>query len=163
MEPRIEMLAEKKLIGKNIHMSIAKDRTFELWSSFMPERKNMKNVIDSDLISMQVYDQGFDFKDFTPDIEFEKWATVEVSDHRYIPDGMSAYTLRGGLYAVFHYKGRPSNFAEAFKYIFYNWFPASPYEVDQREHFEILGDKYKNDDPDSEEDIWVPIKPRKTA
>lgn len=27
-------------------------------------------------------------------------------------------------------------------------------------HFEILGEKYKNNDPLSEEDIWIPIKRR---
>jgi AraC family transcriptional regulator len=26
---------------------------------------------------------------------------------------------------------------------------------DDRPHFEILGDKYKNDHPDSEEEIWI--------
>jgi AraC family transcriptional regulator len=32
------------------------------------------------------------------------------------------------------------------------------YFLDDRPHFEILGDKYKNGDPDSEEEIWIPIK-----
>lgn len=160
MEPRIENLTKKKLVGKNLRMSIAGDRTFELWRSFMPERKNVKNVLSIDLFSMQIYDQDFDFNDFTPDTEFVKWAAVEVSDHKNIPDGMQAYTLNGGLYAVFLYKGRSADFAETFKYIFYTWFPTSAYEVDEREHFEILGDKYKNNDPESEEEIWVPIKPK---
>ncbi len=34
----------------------------------------------------------------------------------------------------------------------------SGYEMDTRPHFEILGAQYKNNDPDSEEDIYVPIK-----
>jgi AraC family transcriptional regulator len=38
--------------------------------------------------------------------------------------------------------------------------PASNYDLDDRPHFEILGDKYKNGDPNSEEDIWIPIKPK---
>ena len=163
MEPRIEMLAEKKLIGKNIRMSIAKDRTFELWRNFMPERKNIKNVLGTDLFCVQVYDPSFNFSDFTIDTKFEKWAVVEVFDQSEIPEGMKSYTIKGGPYAVFHYKGRASDFAETFKYIFYTWFPASPYEVDQREHFEVLGNKYKNNDPGSEEEIWIPIIPRKTV
>jgi AraC family transcriptional regulator len=35
------------------------------------------------------------------------------------------------------------------------------YELDDRPHFEILGDKYKNNDPNSEEEIWIPIKLKK--
>jgi hypothetical protein len=27
-------------------------------------------------------------------------------------------------------------------------------------HFEVLGDKYKNNDPSSEEEVWIPIKPK---
>ena len=36
--------------------------------------------------------------------------------------------------------------------------PNSDYKPDDRPHFELLGAKYKNDDPDSEEEIWIPIK-----
>ena len=34
------------------------------------------------------------------------------------------------------------------------------YTLDDRPHFEILGEKYKNQDPDSEEELWIPIKPK---
>ena len=36
----------------------------------------------------------------------------------------------------------------------------SEYEFDNRPQFEILGEKYKNNAPDSEEEIWIPIKKR---
>jgi len=38
-------------------------------------------------------------------------------------------------------------------YIFSDWLPKSDYELDEKPHFEILGEKYKNDDPNSEEEI----------
>lgn len=38
------------------------------------------------------------------------------------------------------------------------WLPASDYNLDNRPHFEVLGEKYKNNDPTSEEEIWIPIK-----
>ncbi|MEP7234441.1 MAG: GyrI-like domain-containing protein, partial [Ignavibacteriota bacterium] len=47
-----------------------------------------------------------------------------------------------------------------FQYILRTWVPNSNYELDDRPHFEILGEKYKKDDPSSEEEIWIPIKPR---
>lgn len=34
------------------------------------------------------------------------------------------------------------------------------YEIDFRPHFEILGEKYKNNDPGSEEEVWIPVRPR---
>ena len=36
--------------------------------------------------------------------------------------------------------------------------PASEYILDKRPHFEILGEKYKNDDPASEEEVWIPVR-----
>lgn len=83
---------------------------------------------------------------------------AEVSNLSIIPEGMEPFVLKGGLYAVFNYKGNQQQAAAAFQYIFGTWLPASHYTVDNRPHFEILGDKYKNGDPDSEEEIWIPIK-----
>ena len=56
MAPQIEELAEKKLVGNKLMMSLAKDRTRELWSSFMPERNQVQNVISPSLYCMQVYE-----------------------------------------------------------------------------------------------------------
>jgi AraC family transcriptional regulator len=70
---------------------------------------------------------------------------------------METYTLPGGLYAVFFYKGLNTD-TSIFEYIHRTWLPNSNYLLDNRPHFEILGEKYKNADPNSEEEIWIPIK-----
>jgi len=158
MEPRIELLAEKKLVGKRLNMTLSNDRTFELWHSFMPHRKEIKNSISTDLYCLQIYDKNFDFKDFNPQTEFEKWAAIEVTNFSDIPDNMETYTLKGGLYAVFIHKGIPSSFPKTFQFIFNEWLPKSEYKLDNREHFDLMGERYKNDDPESEEEIWVPIR-----
>jgi AraC family transcriptional regulator len=154
MFPRIENLPEKKLVGQHMQMSLTENRTFELWSGFMPHRKEITNAVSTDLISMQVYDQDF----FSPSNVFEKWAAVEVSDFDQVPQGMETFILPAGMYAVFHYKGTPDKFEKTFKWIFGIWLPSSEFEVDSRPHFELLGAKYKNNDPESEEDIWVPVR-----
>ena len=156
MIPRIETLAEKKLIGKSMTMSLTSNKTGELWRSFMQRRNEIKNVVGSDLYSLQVYDQKY-FANFRPGTEFTKWAAVEVSHIQDVPEGMEPFTLPGGAYAVFTYKGPASGGAQVFQYIFTTWFPSSGYTLDDRPHFEILGEKYKNDHPDSEEEIWIPI------
>jgi AraC family transcriptional regulator len=162
MQPRIELLPGKKLVGKRLKMTLAEDKTFQLWSGFMPRRKEIKHSVSSDFISMQVYTQPMIFKDFTPHTEFEKWAAVEVSEYENIPDEMETYILNGGLYAVFIHKGLAGDFPQTAQYIFGSWLPNAEYELDQREHFELLGSKYKNNDPSSEEEVWIPIKKRKT-
>lgn len=71
---------------------------------------------------------------------------------------MGIFIIPAGQYAVFHYKGSHNNGFDVFSYIFGEWLPASGYELDDRPHFELLGPKYKNGDPDSEEEIWIPIR-----
>jgi AraC family transcriptional regulator len=44
-----------------------------------------------------------------------------------------------------------------FQYIYSTWLPASGYALDNRPHFELLGEKYKQGSPHSEEEIWIPI------
>jgi AraC family transcriptional regulator len=158
MNPEIRTLPEKKLIGKHLKMSLADNKTFELWRNFMPRRKEIKNNLSPELFSMQVYEESYSFENFNMAATFEKWAAVEVSDFGTVPAEMECYTLTGGLYAVFIHKGPASEGARTFQYIFGTWLPASDYLLDNREHFELLGEKYKNNDPDSEEEIWIPIK-----
>mgnify|MGYP000518502568 CR=1 FL=1 len=157
MQPRIELLPEKKLVGRSLKMSLANDRTFELWSGFIPKRKLIKNIAGTDLYSLQVYSELPDFKKFSPDTQFEKWALVEVTEFE---DGLAefeTFLLQAGLYAVFVHKGTTSDFHKTIKTIYVDWLPGSDYELDDRPHFEVLGEKYKNDHPDSEEEVWIPV------
>jgi AraC family transcriptional regulator len=138
-------------------MSLANNKTFELWRSFMPERMRIQNKLSNEFISMRIYEEPLQSQN--PDQQFEKWAAVEVSDFIDVPDGMETLTLPSGMYAVFDYKGLNTD-SSIFIYIFTEWLPGSIYVLDERPHFEVLGEKYKNNDPDSEEEICIPIKPR---
>jgi AraC family transcriptional regulator len=82
-------------------------------------------MLTNDLISMQVY-KPTHFADFKPTNEFEKWATVEVTNFESVPTEMETFSLAGGLYAVFDYKGS-SNDPSIFQYIFGTWLPSSEY------------------------------------
>lgn len=158
MVTRIELLQEKKLVGKRSTMSLTNNKTVELWKSFMPQRKEITNTVSNDLVSMQVYSPSY-FVTFNPSNEFEKWATVEVRKFDNVPADMETFVLPDGLYAVFEYKGINTD-PSIFQYIFGTWLPDSIYELDNRPHFELLGNNYKNNDPSSEEEIWIPIKPK---
>ena len=158
MKPRIKILGEKKLIGVWLTMSLTENNTFDLWSNFMPRRNEIKAKLSSDLFSMQVYDASYDFKNFNTKATFKKWAAVEVADFENVPDTMETFILESGLYAVFIHKGAASEGEKTFRFIFETWLPNSDYVLDNRPHFELLGVKYKNNDPASEEEIWIPVK-----
>jgi len=159
MEARIESIAAKKLVGKRVINSLANDKTAELWRSFMPARNKIMHPVSNELFSVSVYSPSLDFKDFTTGTEFEKWAAIEVADYESLPEGMEACNIDGGLYAIFIYKGAANAFGDTFRYIFGTWLPASGYALDNsRAHFFIMGEKYKGNDPASEEEYWIPIK-----
>ncbi|MDZ7613813.1 MAG: GyrI-like domain-containing protein [Flavobacteriaceae bacterium] len=138
-------------------MSFAHYKVGALWKSFMPRRKEIKNNLTNDLISLVVYTPTH-FTDFKPTNEFERWATVEVSDFDNVPTEMETFVLASGQYAVFINKGETKEFQKTSQNIYNVWLPNSEYVLDNRPHFEVLGDKYKNNDLNSEEEIWIPIK-----
>ncbi|WP_290845668.1 GyrI-like domain-containing protein [Flavobacterium sp.] len=137
-------------------MSFADNRSFELWSGFMPKRKKLANVRRNDLFSLQTYPKGFDFSDATR--EFTKWAGAAVNPEAEIPEDFKSIEIPEGKYAVFLHVGSGQTAAITFGHIFNHWLPNSGFELDDRPHFEILGAKYKNNDPDSEEEIFIPIR-----
>ena len=158
MQPTIIHLKEKKLIGCSCKMNFTDNKTVELWQSFMPRLKQIKNKISADLFSLQLYNEDYNFKQFNPTAYFTKWAATEVSSFNDVPANMETLIIPQGLYAVFLHKGSNED-NSTFQYIFQTWLPASEqYMLDARPHFELLGKKYKNGDSSSEEEIWIPIK-----
>ena len=160
MQPEIRTVGEINLVGMRRRMSFAKNATSELWRGFMPRRNEIVSAEAKRLFSVQIFDRLPYSSDFDTETEFEKWAAVEVESFLpNIPEGMEKLTLAGGLYAVFEYKGTVEQFAPVARYIYSEWLPASGYELDNRPHFDILGEKYLGPmNPESEEEIWIPVR-----
>jgi AraC family transcriptional regulator len=157
MQPRFEIFPETKLIGQRQPMSFINNKTFELWNGFMPRRKEIKNVKGTELYSIEEYPANF-FDAFDPNTEFIKWAAVAVSEFREMPENMETLIIPEGLYAVFLHKGPQSRGAETYGTIFRTWLPQSGYLIDNRPHFAVMGEKYKREEEDSEEEIWIPVR-----
>jgi AraC family transcriptional regulator len=155
---RYETIKEKKIVCKRLKMSFSNYKPYELWHSFMSARKQIRNSISDDLFSIAVYSKSFDFKTFSPEMDFDKRAGLEVTDFDNVPPGMESFIIPGGRYAVFLHTGLAADAPITFGYIFGIWLPQSGYQVDMRPHFEILGEKYRRDDPVSEEEVWIPVK-----
>jgi AraC family transcriptional regulator len=157
MHPRIEIIPQKKLVGHVKKMSIVDNKTFELFSGFMPFRKQIQNAVGMEIFEVMVYDHSY-FKNFNPSHLFIKWAALEVSQPETKIESIQSLTLNEGLYAIFQFKGLPQGFGMFMNTILTEWLPQSDYELDDRPHFNVLGDKYINNHPDSEEDVYIPIK-----
>lgn len=159
MVPKLITAEARKLIGRRKFMSFEDDKTVELWRESLPLLSQVPSRIGRDRFSLQNYPDHF-FRKFDPKTGFEKWAAVEVSDFHQVPQGMESLTVPAGLYAVFHYVGSSAAGPRVFQCIFEQWLPNSEFILDERPHFEILGERYKNNDSSSEEDFWIPVKAR---
>lgn len=156
LQPRLVTAQDKTIIGKKMSMSVVENKTGQLWQKFMQNRSQIQDVVGSDKYSINIYDETY-FKAFDPSKEFIKWAGVVVAQSDNLPDEFETMILSGGLYAVFDYKGSARD-SSIFQYIYSEWLPKSDYLLDNRPHFEVLGAKYSNTSPDSEEEIWIPVK-----
>ena len=161
---RIQNLAPKRLVGFSARMSLSHNGTRELWQRFRVRQKEILGVLAPELYSLQIYPPNWSPASFSPLTEFTKWAAIEVADDAALPPGMGELDLPGGNYAVFLHKGPPSTFPRTAQYIYGMWLPHSAYELDDRPHFELLGEKYKGPfAEDSEEEVWIPLKNKKAG
>ncbi|NEM96595.1 GyrI-like domain-containing protein [Pontibacter burrus] len=160
-EPTIRTIGAKKLAGLRAETTLATDNPAALWQEFMPRRKELTTIVGNELYAVQVYDAGFVKGKFTADSIFQKWAAVEVSGSGELPDGMEQLIVPAGDYAVFIHKGPASDFVKTANYIYRQWLPNSNYLLDDRPHLQVMCEKYLgHTNPDSEEEVWVPVKLR---
>ena len=160
MEPRLLEIEPKMLIGLHLTMTLAEDKTEHLWRSLAPRLGEINRRASTDLISLQIYPPNWTFQ---PDQKFIKWAAVEVTSHDDLPHDLDAFLMTGGLYAVFTHHGPAASAVRIFSRIFQDWMPDSPYEQDDREHFEVLPQNYDPRDPKAREEIWIPVRNRSTV
>ncbi|WP_438966726.1 GyrI-like domain-containing protein [Flavobacterium sp.] len=155
---RTETISIKKTIGFSTQTSLANDKTVEIWQLLMPRLKEVSNAKNADLISLQVYDKS-SLQEFTQETEFKKYALIEVKNYDIIPNDFEKFEIPAGKYAVFLHKGTSAEFYKTSNFIFGEWLPNSDYSLDDRPHFEILGDAYKgHTNPENEEEVWIPIQ-----
>lgn len=157
MEQRFEELNEKILVGNRMDMCFADLKTHDLWHSFMPIKHLITNQVGEELYSVEVYRRHF-FRGYDDKALFQKWAAVEVADFGDVPEVFETQIVPKGLYAVFTHKGSYLNAPETYHYIFQEWLPFAEFLLDDRPHLAVMGEKYKGDSDDSEEEIWIPVR-----
>ncbi|RSK39478.1 GyrI-like domain-containing protein [Hymenobacter perfusus] len=156
--PRLVEAPARQLLGCSLVMSRAADQTALLWRTFMPLRREIPPPASPDLFSVTEYPPDY-FAVYDGHAEFRKWAAVAAVGAAPVPLNMALLMIPAGLYAVFDYRGSSLD-ARVFQYILSEWLPASGFALDDRPHLEILGAGYRNADPTSEEEIWIPVRPR---
>lgn len=154
MKPELKNLAKLILLGTSSEMSLTNNQTPLLWGSFRRQQKQHFPQDPDCFYSVNVYPANY-FENFNPETPFVKHALVsaEYAGNTDLP--WDIFELPGGLYAVFSHKGPDTSI---FQYIYSTWLPNSGYQLDNRPHFEKMPAGYVPGHPDSEEEIYIPIR-----
>ena len=86
LQPKIEIINKKTFIGMSQEMSIAQNKTYQLFRQFMPRKKEVMNPKNKDVFDLIIYPKGY-FLAFNPTSLFTKWVLVEVASIDEIPAG----------------------------------------------------------------------------
>ena len=146
------------LTGMHREISIAENHTVTLWKQFMPRKREISSLLSEALYSVQIYPAHFDFANPDLRMPFTKWVAVETPCHFTAPDQMEVLKVPAGQYAVFLHKGTPDTYISTINFIFNKWLPDSSYVYDFRPQFERMDHRYRHNDPDSIEEVWIPVR-----
>ena len=154
MNPKIIESSEIKILGLSTTIKLHEQhKIVALWKQFMPIKYELEIFVSEEFIAMQVFSLQ---KNGEPEEDFEIWACAEVEDFNTMPQNLKSFTIPSGKYAMFKHKGMDASLT--YQNIMTKWLPTSGYEIDNRAHFQVMGEKYKNGSPDSEEDFYVPVR-----
>jgi len=125
----------------------------KLWKRFVPKEKTIKNRIGKG-----AYEVHIEPEEYEETKKFYVLVGVEAEKANDLPLEMFVKVLPPTKYAVFTLKGKEitSNWPDM---IYKEWLPNSGYEEAYKFTIEYYDDRFKGtDDPESELDIYIPVK-----
>lgn len=153
MTIQIVQVSEMFVVGISVNMQRHETHKIKtLWQQFSPRKGEITNLVNGKSIALQnfILDEKGE-----PNNNFNMWACVEVSNLSDVPSDMEGFTIPKGEYIKVLHKGMDAG--KTYQRIMTEWLPNSGYAIDDRPHFQVMGDKYKNGSPDSEEDFYIPV------
>lgn len=158
LAPEIVSEPDRQLVGLHCKTSSLQNNIPTLWKIFRRRQSEINNPTDNGSFGVSGYGD-FKLEQFVLSAMLDKWATIEVSVIKSIPEDMVSYSLRSGTYARFMHRGGKKNIQMSFEYAYSVWLTNSIYEIDDRDHFEHYPKDYRGpEDPDSELFFYIPIR-----
>jgi AraC family transcriptional regulator len=156
MEPKFVELGELHTVGMVCRTTSKNNTIPQLWDRYNPRCGEIRHAIfDNTCLGICYY---VDMTNFDENAEFDYMAGRAVSKVEKIPQGMEEHTIPAALYAVFTHKGMLDTLGETYQKIFGPWLEG--YEIAEADQIEWYDDRFDPTSPDSEFDIYIPVKSR---
>lgn len=161
INPQIVELPDIKVIGLRGETTLRDNVLPELWQHFV----ELSDQVPGQMINGRGFGiceacrEGNSIYSMNDDVLFSEVVGVEVSSFDGLVEPFVGKILQGGSYAVFTHKGSLALLKKTFEYIWGTWFLSTSEVLDDREDFELYDERYLGfDHPDSEVDLYIPIR-----
>ena len=154
MEPKIITLDKLYLAGVVVYGNPDKGLFTQAWDIFLKLNVgiNWKN-------DKKIYGVEFFTEEFYRENKWFYMVGMELPDLSVIPMNMVGKVIPANTFAVFTAKGGVKNLPKISQYGHKEWLPKSKYEEADWFEFELYDERFKDtDDPNSEIDIYIPIR-----
>jgi AraC family transcriptional regulator len=156
-EPVIVELDEMNVVGIQILFSLDCNLIPVLWERFATRMQEIENVSQKD-VALEI---SYDVQGKAEEETFFVLVGMIVEDVTEIPEGMTYKHIPAHKYAMFTHYGPISQIYDTYDRIFNEILPRSAYEFDEKAcEIEWYDGRFKKDSPDSEYDIYVPVRQR---
>jgi AraC family transcriptional regulator len=167
MEPKIIEQGEMIIVGmvyygnpfKDVEVAPEQNEVGKLWTRFSTYWDSHREAFKHEVNTSVGWELHITTDEYEETKEYYVMVGIEVSRIEDLPAPIFAKVLPAGQYAVFTLKGEQmtSNWGDA---IYKEWLPSSAYEEATGCTIERYDeDRFKGwGDPDSEVEIWVPVK-----
>ena len=157
IEPIVVELDAMDVVGMQTLFSMKCNLITILWERFALRMQEIRNVVRKD-VALEV---SYDVQGEADEQTFFVLAGLIVEDVGEIPEGMAHKHVPAHKYALFTHYGPISLIYDTYNRIYNELLPRSAYDVDKEAcTIEWYDERFKMDSPDSEYDIYVPVKAR---
>lgn len=151
MEPKIVKKDEFNVVGVKLRCKMGETSDIpKLWGQLMGRMGDIEHLV-GDGYSYGIttnYDEATDMFDYV--------AAFKVSKAQDAPEGMVSLAIPAQTYAVF--PCTMPTIGETYDMIYKEWLPQSDYEHAYTSEYELYPPTFNPDDPDSQFEIYIPVK-----
>jgi predicted transcriptional regulator YdeE len=149
MEPRIIERAAFTVIGLQLRSKNAENEIPRLWATLDARCGEIKNRVPDRVA------YGISANVDAESGEFDYIAGFEISSTEDVPEGMVAFEVPGGRYAVC--ATTLAKIGETFQSAYHSWLPQLGEEPSGGLEFERYDERFDPQDPNSEFDLYLPL------
>jgi AraC family transcriptional regulator len=149
MEVTIVERSPFTVVGLKVRSKNENNEIPQLWQVLGPRTSEIENMVDDTAA------YGISANVDKETREFDYIAGFEVSSAEDVPEGMVAFEVPGGKYAVF--ATTLPKIGETFDQAYHTWLPEAGHQPAGGPEFELYDERFDPQDPNSEFGLYIPI------